>query len=296
MIAQKNPIIDWFVDRDRERKKFQKILDGESENRILTIQSRSGMGKTWLLNNFRHECSCRELPYALIDFSARSQGYSYLEILRSIRDSLGAQNFNDFTVLVNQYFIWSSPFQSLADLSSSSSVEIKSSQQESSINNVAGRDIIRDNNFFFTRPDTPPDMLRSILTDCFKNCLRTMLENLPPGQFMVWHFDSFEKIDRHTQEWISEEFLREIKEQTINRLIIVLAGQDVPMLPLDWKIIAAQYTLEPWSLNDYQEYLAKKQMELDSKRIQALHRTYSGRPLDLAMWVDAASPDEDDED
>jgi hypothetical protein len=295
MITQKNPNIAWFVDRDRERRKFQKILDGESVQRIMMIRAGAGMGKTWLINNFRHECSCRQIPYAIIDFSTRSQGYNYLEVLRSIRDSLGAQNFNDFTVLVNQCFIRSNPFQSLTDLSSTSSVDIKSSPQESSIDNVAGRDIIRDNNFFFTRPDTPPELLRSILTDCFKNCLQKMIGNLLPGQFIVWHFDSFEKIDPITREWILEEFLQEIKEQAISQLIIVLAGQDVPTLPLDWKLIASQYTLEPWTLNDYQEYLGKKQMELDSKRIQALHRSYSGRPLDLAMWVDAASPNEDDE-
>jgi hypothetical protein len=294
MIAQIDPSPAWFIDRDRERKKFQKILNGTNSQRIMTIRGGPGIGKTWLINHFRYECSCQQLPYALVDFSARSQGYNYLEVLRSIRDALGPHYFNDFTDLVNQYFIHSNPFQSFGNAPSSSSVDIHSSPRESTIDNIAGRDIIRDNHFYFSRPETPRDLLCSNLTASFKQCLKTMMRSLPAGQWIVWNFDSFEKIDPFTRDWLIEAFLREIKELTLNRLVIVIAGQEVPDLPLDWKFIASQNTLEPFSINDYHEYLGKKQMELEPKRIQALHRTYSGRPLDLAMWVDAASPDDED--
>ncbi len=122
-----------------------------------------------------------------------------------------------------------------------------------------------------------------------------MLESLPADKWIVWQFDTFEKIDPITREWLFEEFLREIKEQTLSHLIIVIAGQEVPTLPLDWKPVASQYRLEPLSVNDYQEYLGKTQMTLEFNRIKALHKKYFGRPLDLAMWVDAASPPDDEE-
>lgn len=293
MITTNDPVIAWFVDRVRERKKFQKIIEGGSDQRIMMVQAGPGMGKTWLISNFRHECSCRQLPYAIVDFGARPKGYDYLEILRSIRDALGAQNFKEFTALVNQFYIMPNPFQSPFGASSSSAVDLKSSLTDSKVDNVAGRDIIRDNNFFYTRPDTPPELIRSIITEGFINCLMAM----NPNQLIVWLFDTFEKIDPITNGWLIEEFLQKIKNGTLKNLVIVLAGQKVPPFSLEWKGIASMHTLEAWSISDYQEYLEKKRMGLDFKNIQALHRTYSGRPLDLAMWVDAAFPsDDDDED
>jgi hypothetical protein len=176
MIAQIDPSPAWFIDRDRERKKFQKILNGTNSQRIMTIRGGPGIGKTWLINHFRYECSCQQLPYALVDFSARSQGYNYLEVLRSIRDALGPHYFNDFTDLVNQYFIHSNPFQSFGNAPSSSSVDIHSSPRESTIDNIAGRDIIRDNHFYFSRPETPRDLL---LIDCQFQAMSAMMRSLP---------------------------------------------------------------------------------------------------------------------
>lgn len=296
MISHNDPTIAWFIDRDRERRKFLKIISRESSERIMTIQAESGMGKTWLINNFRYECNSRRFPYAIIDFSARSSGYSYLEILRALRDFLGTQNFNDFTAVVNQYYIRPNLFISPTDAPSSSSVSISSSLRESTVNNVAGRDIIRDNNFFFTQPDIPSDYLRSELTASFKGCLKAMLNTLPSRHLIIWLFDSFEKIDPTTREWLLEEFLQEIKRQAFENLVVVLAGKEVPLFQLDWKFIASQHVLAAWTLDDYKEYLGKKEMCLDPGRILALHRNYSGRPLDLALWVDAASPTDDDED
>ncbi len=88
MIIQPDPIRTLFVDRDEERKKFLRIIEGKSNHRILTIQAGPGMGKTWLVKQFGHECSYRELSYANVDFSTRSQ-YSYLEVLRSNSGCIG---------------------------------------------------------------------------------------------------------------------------------------------------------------------------------------------------------------
>lgn len=297
MIVQYDPIT-WFVNREDERKKFQRIISGESRQRIMTIQSGPGMGKTWLIKHFGYECHCRELPYANVDFGTGIQ-YDYLKVMFSIRDNLGERNFVDFTSLTSQYYSRLSPAQGFPDRSSSSAVEIHSALRRSGVDNVAGRDIFRDNNFYFAGGDMSDELRqrwRSDLTSAFKKCLRTMNDELPTGKWIVWQFDSFEKIDPLTREWLINEFLSEIKEQTLSRLVVIIAGQDVPSLSFDWKSVAAQYTLGPWSLNDYQEYvLGKAKMPLEPNRIKALHKRYNGRPLDLAMWVDAASPMDDED-
>jgi len=293
-IGSLDPTIESFVDREREKRLFQSLLGGGRGKRIMTMQAGAGMGKTWLISNFQRECSRRRIPCALIDFSS-SRVCDYIAILRSMRDSLGAEHFNSFTTLVNQYYSRPNLPWRETDVADSSSVEISGSTLDSSrIESVAGHDIIRDNFIVFAGPSLPPHIIRDRLTTEFRRCLIAFVNSLSIGDCVVWLFDSFEKADPETRDWLRDEFLCKIREGEVNRLVVVIAGQEVLHLAMEWNHVALRCSLEPFSPQDYHDYLRVKRFPLPKENIRALHRRFQGRPLDLAVWVDSAIPNNEE--
>ena len=64
MVATRN---DYFVGRQKELRSFQKLLDCEARLRIVNVCGHSGVGKTWVLEEFRHVCGQAHVPFSFLN-------------------------------------------------------------------------------------------------------------------------------------------------------------------------------------------------------------------------------------
>ena len=80
----------WFVDRDPVLVLFNRMLAGDTSERILCITAEMEHGKTWLLWRMRDECKRRSVPVILLDFDLKRSGMAgdYLGIAREFRHQL----------------------------------------------------------------------------------------------------------------------------------------------------------------------------------------------------------------
>ncbi|MGD9101751.1 MAG: hypothetical protein PVF45_14815, partial [Anaerolineae bacterium] len=167
--------IAWFVNREKQTQGFLKMLSRETEKAIMNIEAPAEMGKTWIIQRMRHECSVQQSPNAHFDFRDR-RPWDYLSIVRQARDQMGAAHFNLLTQTINESTGISIQLTTGAgaggvdlDVATEGS---QISDSEVQVGDIAGRDIVKDN-FFYVQADsdTTRRAIEARITDAFFTCL-----------------------------------------------------------------------------------------------------------------------------
>lgn len=280
--------VDWFVDREKQRQGFLKMLAKETPKQIMLVKAPTEMGKTWLIQRMRHECQVRNVPAALFDFRDRLP-WDYLTILRQVRDQVGAAAFNAMTDAINNA-------TGVTIQLDPGKVAVNVDMQNSQISaggavNVGNVNVVMDN-FQFVQADseTARRNIEIRITDAFFTCLLALVTT----QTVVFLIDSAEVAPQATLDWLTANLLTRIRNQQLANVIVVLAGQEVPDLDDSWKDAVARTGLDLFDASNVQEYVTKR--GLTGLDFTTLFRTSGGHPGMLGKMADFANVEKESDD
>jgi hypothetical protein len=292
---QMTPMIEkMFVNRSKEVSSFCRMLDNDSQKRIMAVKADGGMGKSWLLARFQYECKCRHFNYVEIDFKDTLL-QDYLAILRHTRGQLSAKYYNSFTELVTRYTDRKPIVFQVGGGGQPESSQVHVGEVDKSNIQVAGGDLnIIQDNYFGLPADADAIKLREIqgrITSEFITCLVNQLaEDKKPT---VWMFDHYEHASQDTQSWLYDRFLVKICNLEIRDFIIVIAGRNIPKFDLSWKHILTSIELHEMDLISVREYVKKLGMELSEETIDLLYKAFKGNPQEFALFLDGQVPEKE---
>jgi hypothetical protein len=278
--------MDWFVDRVKQLQGFQKMTRGETDKCIMVIQAPAEMGKTWLIQRLRRECAVCCFPTLHIDFRDR-RPYDYLTIVRSARDQMGAAAFNALTQTIND--LTGANIQiSTSGAPGGGGVQINAGGQASVGGDVAGGNIIKDNQFFVQADSgTARRAVEIRITDAFFACLAALASGALDKK-CVFLFDSYEDATEEADRWLRDNLLTRLRDKQLCNAIAIIAGRKTPDFGDEWKARLASTGLEPLSQDDVQEYLAHKR-KVVGLDVVTVFKTCGGRPGLLSQMVDLAA-------
>jgi hypothetical protein len=240
------------VDREEELDIFNNMLSGKTEERILLIEAKSGMGKTILLGEYGRN-KPKTIGFAKIDF--KGGGTSVAELFYRLRDKLGGGT--NFPHLGKELKGVLNP-----------SIDI-------------GRNLIVGKNqidTYLSGPDEQEREMRlSALTDAFFADMRAF------GKLLLM-FDTYEKCDPSVKKWISDSFLSRV--QTSPNIFVVIAGQEVPEENLEWDCIGMK--LKGITHSYWHEYAKSRGMTIHLEYIRACCDIYEGHPLKMKNYLDGS--------
>lgn len=186
------------ANREKELDLFDRMVTGQTAQRILLLEGEGDIGKSTLLGAFEERCPAG-VPCAVIDLKGHSTGLH--EILFRLCDALGWDHFPTFRACVEE----------LGQVTIGRNVIIGQAQIE-----VALRS-----------PDEGDRAARQTqLTQAFFNDLRAWKERL------VLIFDTYDDADPEVQRWLAGPCLARAR-YTAN-LVIVVAGRQVPQESIEW--------------------------------------------------------------
>ncbi|MEK7276994.1 MAG: hypothetical protein AAB427_06565 [Chloroflexota bacterium] len=275
--------VDWFVDRDKQFQGFLKMLARETPKSIMLVESPSDMGKTWLLQKMRHHCAGNGVPVLYVDFRDR-RPYDYLSLVRLARDQMGGGHFNPLTAAINS-FTGVNITLSTAGGSGGVSVGDGATAQAQ---DIAGRDIIKDNQFFIQADSDVSRRAAEIqINDSFFACLAALLEEKKNAVFL---FDSYEEVAPEAEAWLRDNLLFRARENQLAGVVVIIAGRKVIEPGTEEKEYVARTGLDLFTEEDVREYISgrRKITELD---LQTVIKTSGGMPGLLAKMADVAAID-----
>jgi len=274
--------VDWFVNREKQRRGFLKMLAGETPKRIMLVEAKEKMGKTWLIQRMRHECRVRNIPVAHFDFRDRLP-WDCLTIVREARDDLNPAAFNYLTQVIN-HLTGASAQINIENLS----VAVNITDSQVSDSQIDVRKIVPDD-FNVVRVDskTTRRYIEMQVTDAFFVCLSSLAE----GSMVVFLFDTFEEAPPEAVQWIQNQLLRRIRDDQLHNVIVIIAGRSTLTLDETWKHVIAQTDLDRFDEDDIREYLSKRGLVhlLDQPGfVNTLLLTGGKHPKRLAEMIDEA--------
>lgn len=242
-----------YVDRDDERRLFGEMLAGETGVHVLLIEAESGMGKTWLLDQFWE--LAEEHPRARIDFSQAS---------KSLGDVVGE--------MLRQYDQF--PFDCFRD-------ECRNLVSQSGYGAVhdallcAKLDLLLAKMGKEERLHHQRLITRAVLVD--------LEANRKADRPLVLMLDAYEKASDAIKAWIGTQLIADIRAYP--RLICIVSGQPpLPRIPPE-NSECLQHTLEPLSVEHEREYIEKVIYTQDEAVVSVITRMSKGHPHTLQQLV-----------
>jgi len=242
------------VDREREDALFQRMIRGEGQSHVLLIQAPSGMGKSFLLKKWWDECQgvlCGRV-------NLKSMSYSAIEILGELCQQLGPHLFDHFYTKCEEFCRMAGVHIERATLFNSP------------IDATLG-----------TADSEQRQLRRQILTDAFFADLSH--QDVGPSKTVLLLFDTFERASPDVKDWISGLFLT--RTYRCRWLVVVIAGQEVPQLDVDWSDLCMRVSLTHLSKDNMREYVRRLQLNLEEAVIEAIYDITDGRPYDVALQL-----------
>ncbi|MCB0046464.1 MAG: CHAT domain-containing protein [Caldilineaceae bacterium] len=198
--------VDWFVNRERTYRGFQKMLAGEVNKRVMLITAPEGMGKTWLIQRMAHESRRRQHGAVVFDFKD-AIGRDTLDIVRRARDILGEQHYRPLTQVINEV------------TGGRVSVHRVQAATDSGAAPVLDRyELIQAEN------ERIKALIDARINDVFFDCVRRQSAD----RRAVFLFDSLERIQPEARAWIEKELLQRIHDDRLSNVVVVLAGRVDP--------------------------------------------------------------------
>ncbi|MBC8160884.1 MAG: AAA family ATPase [Roseiflexaceae bacterium] len=299
------PLRELFVDRTRQMDAFRKMMDGQTQRRVMVLTAGTGMGKSWVLRTYEEQARARGLPVARIDFSD-GQAYDTLTLVLKSRDLLGTQLF----AALDQAILDAATPQINIDLQGAAAapidIDVSGATVAGSVNVNQGNITVSGNQFAINTNDP---LIRRALEDRINRVFFRCLAELTAQSRVVFLFDSYEQLADDERNWASspahrwvvEELLRRIRTGELTQVVVVLAGRSAPEFEVEWNTLLGTIQLEPLTCDDVGVYLRERRGLgiITDTELARLCQAIGGNPSVLGLIGDnleqANTPVADDE-
>jgi hypothetical protein len=281
-------VLSAFVDRHVELSRFCEMLENDQKP-VMVVWGEDGIGKSSFLARLVHECSLRKLRKAEV-FASKNRFNTYLEILRKIRDDLGAELFPNFTQLVNYFY--PSPLQPRAPIKidiggGSQSVLERAKMENVTIHGDVAGVIIKDCMINVPDPsmDIPPRDRMNLLTAEFLKDLAPIVEK----EMLVVLLDDIQELTEETYGWLWAELISALEEGRLQNIRFVFCGRTKPQLEGAAALSVKEAPLQPLGLPDIETYLERSGHVAEGRAVvaQMLLAASNGIPLKVALQADS---------
>jgi hypothetical protein len=214
-----------FVDRIPELARFQRMLSGEVNERILLVTEGGETGKTYFLLRLFHGCEQDSVPVALVDFDRRrtDSETDYLGVARAISRHLG----EDCTprTCACERAIFQRGLVVGGGAGDSGGVDLgEGSRFDEAEVIVPGRDYYQGIHIEYTEAQPTTDRRAQQMADMGR-ALRDDLASLAEEHDrIVLLMDTFEYAEAETCAWL-ERWLLEPMRHELSHVLLVVAGQ-----------------------------------------------------------------------
>jgi hypothetical protein len=284
-----------FVDRENEMSSFCRMLDDSDWPRpILVLWGEGGMGKSSLLMRMTHECSLRTLSKAEVGWTD-TRNHDYLAVMRKIRDDLGANNFEEFTKLVNFFTVPQYRLEVVVGTNASTEVAKGATFGPNAQVGFMGGVIVQEGgilikDLMLTDPRNDLGISETErmarLTDQFVQELNAVAST---GKIVIF-LDAVEKATEATQRWVWGELFGALREDRLANVCAVIGGRNQPAIDERWRSLIEEKRLGPLNQEHIVEYLAKRGVDPGDAARQAVAETIlactEGNPFKVASAVE----------
>ncbi len=209
-----------FVNRKGEFELFKQILEGKIEKNILCFKADSEMGKSLLLDEFFSHCESSDIPCILTDFKEVAFEKILVDFFRKIYDIMRPHSeLTDFLKHIN--------FTYVEYLKANNSKkegwikeEFKWYQEKAEVTPLSQK-ILAILRFHKDGDHYPGWLAEALINDLSKH----------PKQ-LVMMFDTFNNPEDIPEKWLVDWILT--KAPSIDRVVIIIAGQKKPKKNRDW--------------------------------------------------------------
>jgi hypothetical protein len=277
--------LDWFVNREKQYQGFLKMLARETPKTIMLIEAPGDMGKTWLIQKLRRYCGDNRIAALHVDFRDR-RPHDYLSLVRQSRDQLGAAAFNQLTLTINSF---TAVNINLATGGTGGGINIETSSATVNVGgDMAGRDIIKDNQFYVQADSEVARRAAEIqINDAFFACLTQLVEAQGRAAFL---FDSYEDITPDAEAWLRDYLIVHLHDRQPPNTLLIIAGRKIPELGTDYQDLVARTGLDLFTADHVREYIEERR-KITGLDLSTLFKTSGGQPGLLAKMADVASMD-----
>lgn len=197
------------ANREFEFDLFDRIISGQTNERILLLDAQGGMGKTTLLREFMRRCP-GDVPFAPVDLKGNTT--SLHEIFYRMCDALDWEGFPTFASRV----------ESLGQVTIADNRIIGRAEIEVALRSPDEGD----------RAARRADLTRAFFAD-----LRALQRRI------LLIFDTFEEAPLEVKEWFQSSFLA-FSHHTPD-LVVIVAGRQIPEESIEWTACCISHCLVP---------------------------------------------------
>ncbi|BBC22911.1 AAA family ATPase [Pseudanabaena sp. ABRG5-3] len=247
-----------LANRTREVEFFKKMLRGEIAQRILLIQAASGMGKTSLLTEFASLCPVHAEAAILVKIDLKSAQTGIAYIFSKLQSRLGEDNFTRFD----------------GELSSVLSAGVE----------VSGNHIEGTGNKIQLVLNAESDDIRNLRLSKLQRAFFQDLQAIKKPIVII--LDSFNDAPTTLAVWIGGGFLAEIADA--KNIRVVIAGQSVPELKIEWADIAAMHSL--YKIDDadaWYSFSKEQKWGFGKESIELFVRYLNGQPSQILQALES---------
>lgn len=255
-------LIEDFVNREEQLATLWKMIRQEVDQRVLLICGPDGMGKTYLLDEFRAECEAKGINCACIEFVEGSD-QSYMTIVLNVYKQLGPEGFEHLIQTITEtrtLGAWETvvtpPVAARVGYPAANPVQHGTrsdgndfAQQAIHGAKVEGDKIvghvgdvgpgaqviigkqIEATQYYVTQiiqRDDPwvQQMIQADITAAFRDCLI----ELTTTRTVAFLLDSWERATTDTRHWLRDNLLKWTLDKKLPNALAVVAGTEVPDL------------------------------------------------------------------
>jgi len=215
-----------FIDRKEEIELFEKMLAGNTLERVLALIIKPQRGKTYLMHCFQELCWQRQIPAALVDFDTRQREVVYYrKFVRQVCDDLGSDNFPEVAACEQQLHadfpmvpIQTGPGQAGTHFGT------KGHFEEADLDRISGRDQVQIGDMTYFGPQDQAAARQEKLMYEMGRAFQSGLARMCGQDRVVLLLDTYEHAHKETRNWINEWVLNHLADRYPN-LIVVIAGR-----------------------------------------------------------------------
>ncbi|MEH2357661.1 hypothetical protein [Nostoc sp.] len=243
-----------IANRTEELRLFNQMVQRRFDKRVLLIEAKSGLGKTWLLARFKHTLPTNILSVQ-VDLKSAQRGIPY--IFSCVRKRLGEERFPYLNAAVGQYL--------------KSGIEVSNTTMIGKDNQLS---VVLSNVDESTRNFRLTELREAFFQD---------LRKIP--QTLVFLFDSYDKAPTELADWLGGEFLTEVVDT--DKLIVVIAGQQIPQPTIEWMDLYHCFCLEAiLDKEAWYKYSLENKLPFNQDEVGMAIRVLKGQPAEIVKTLE----------
>jgi hypothetical protein len=241
------PIIEDFVNRDDQLTLLWDMAHQKVEPRILVVEAEAGMGKTYLLKEFRAECRDERLEVVSLDFDERYEDPGYMYVIKETWSQLGPLGFDLLAKTIKEATAggmkrdgqedWQTlPFERQVSpgivppvISQPEGAGVTPGVQNGGLNiyggtntfrDVAGRDIVHFTQVIYHEDPFVQMQARNWITEAFKQCL----VQITAERSICFFIDHWQEAEMETRRWLANSLVNWTADGLLGRAGVIVAG------------------------------------------------------------------------